>query len=390
MTTNENTQELHPPDARADTGPGELLSRKREALGLTHQQVADELHITMHYVRALEENAFDKLPGDVFVRGYIRAYAGFLKLDPQVLINVFNEYSGHKGEQYEISVTQIKRRRDRNLPWIVVSGVAFVAIAVGLWYFSSSGVPAPTPTPTSGTPTAVQSARSGAAAAAASSTIESANSTVRFPAAAPVAPATDRQQQSPVATPGQLTAPAPAQTPVQATPQNSTVTPASPEQPVQQIVPQPVQQQPSPQQFSPQQSNPQQSVPAPVEPAPAPATSPAQPTPSPSTPSSAPLQPAQGVTIDDVARVISVDAGGEDVVQITFNGNSHVQVDDGNDTQIYNDMQEAGDVLLISGSAPFDILLGDASTTELRLNGSRVDFSSSIRIDNSARLTIGL
>ncbi len=390
MTTNENTQELHPPDARADTGPGELLSRKREALGLTHQQVADELHITMHYVRALEENAFDKLPGDVFVRGYIRAYAGFLKLDPQVLINVFNEYSGHKGEQYEISVTQIKRRRDRNLPWIVVSGVAFVAIAVGLWYFSSSGVPAPTPTPTSGTPTAVQSARSGAAAAAASSTIESANSTVRFPAAAPVAPATDRQQQSPVATPGQLTAPAPAQTPVQATPQNSTVTPASPEQPVQQIVPQPVQQQPSPQQFSPQQSNPQQSVPLPVEPAPAPATSPVQPTPSPSTPSSAPLQPAQGVTIDDVARVISVDAGGEDVVQITFNGNSHVQVDDGNDTQIYNDMQEAGDVLLISGSAPFDILLGDASTTELRLNGSRVDFSSSIRIDNSARLTIGL
>ncbi len=390
MTTNENTQELHPPDARADTGPGELLSRKREALGLTHQQVADELHITMHYVRALEENAFDKLPGDVFVRGYIRAYAGFLKLDPQVLINVFNEYSGHKGEQYEISVTQIKRRRDRNLPWIVVSGVAFVAIAVGLWYFSSSGVPAPTPTPTSGTPTAVQSARSGAAAAATSSTIESANSTVRFPAAAPVAPATDRQQQSPVATPGQLTAPAPAQTPVQATPQNSTVTPASPEQPVQQIVPQPVQQQPSPQQFSPQQSNPQQSVPLPVEPAPAPATSPVQPTPSPSTPSSAPLQPAQGVTIDDVARVISVDAGGEDVVQITFNGNSHVQVDDGNDTQIYNDMQEAGDVLLISGSAPFDILLGDASTTELRLNGSRVDFSSSIRIDNSARLTIGL
>jgi cytoskeleton protein RodZ len=114
------------------------------------------------------------------------------------------------------------------------------------------------------------------------------------------------------------------------------------------------------------------------------------PTPTPSTPSGGPQQPAQGSTIDDVARVINVDAGGEDVVQITFNGNSHVQVDDGNDTQIYNDMQEAGDVVLISGSAPFDILLGDASTTELRLNGSKVDFSSSIRIDNSARLTIGL
>lgn len=369
MTTNENTQELHPPDTRTETGPGELLSRKREALGLTHQQVADELHITMHYVRSLEENAFDKLPGDVFVRGYIRAYAGFLKLDPQVLINVFNEYSGQKGVQYEINVTKARRRRDKNLPWIIVSGVAFVAIAIGLWYFNSNGVPAPTPTP--GAATAGQTQRPAAAAA---STIESANANLRFPAAAPVTqptqptavppgatatpslnamPGADRLQQVPATIPGQLTTP-------------SLTAPAQP---------------------APAQTTPLQSSPVPAS---SPSASPVQTTPSPSTPSSAPQQPTQGVTIDDVARVISVDAGGEDVVQITFSGNSHVQVDDGNDTQIYNDMQEAGDVVLINGSAPFDILLGDASTTELRLNGSRVDFSSSIRIDNSARLTIGL
>ena len=77
-------------------------------------------------------------------------------------------------------------------------------------------------------------------------------------------------------------------------------------------------------------------------------------------------------------------------MQIIFKGNSFVEVDDGNDKQIYSDTQKAGDVVLINGSAPFEILLGDASATELRLNGSRVDFSSSIRIDNSARLTIGL
>ncbi|MDO9319632.1 MAG: DUF4115 domain-containing protein [Gammaproteobacteria bacterium] len=353
MTINENAQELRPPDAQTETGPGELLSRKREAMGLTHQQVADELHITMHYVRSLEENAFDKLPGDVFVRGYIRAYAGLLKLDPQVLINVFNEFANQKGEQYEISVTKAKRRRDKNLPWIVVSGVAFVAIAIGLWYFNSNGVPAPTPTP--GAATAGQTQRPGAAA---TSTIENANANVRFPAAAPVAPGTGRLQQMPTSIPGQVTTPAPAQ--------------AVPAQP------------------APQQSTPQPSIQVPAEPASSPSTIPSQTTPSQSAPSGLPQQPTQGVTIDDVAHVISVDAGGEDVVQITFGGNSLVQVDDGNDTQIYADMQEAGDVVLINGSAPFDILLGDASTTELRLNGSRVDFSSSIRIDNSARLTIGL
>ncbi len=389
MIINENAQELYPADARTETGPGELLSRKREALGVTHQQVAAELHITMHYVRALEENAFEKLPGDVFVRGYIRAYAGFLKLDPQVLINVFNEYSGKKVVQYEISATKAKRRRDKNLPWIIVSGVAFIVIAVGLWYFGSSGVPAPTPTP--GAAIGGQTQRP---AAAAGSTIESANANVRFPAAAPVAPpvtppvappALDGLQQVPATLPGQLT------TPAQAVPAQPVLTTPAPSN-AGQALPAPI---------APIQTTPQQSSPAPasspsanpVLPTPPPTTpsgGPQQPTPPPRTPSGGPQQPAQGSTIDDVARVINVDAGGEDVVQLTFNGNSHVQVDDGNDTQIYNDMQEAGDVVLISGSAPFDILLGDASTTELRLNGSKVDFSSSIRIDNSARLTIGL
>ncbi len=377
MIINENAQELYPADARTETGPGELLSRKREALGVTHQQVAVELHITMHYVRALEENAFEKLPGDVFVRGYIRAYAGFLKLDPQVLINVFNEYSGKRVVQDEISATKAKRRRDKNLPWIIVSGVAFIVIAAGLWYFGSSGVPAPTPTP--GAAIGGQTQRP---AAAAGSTIESANANVRFPAAAPVAPpvtppvappALDGLQQVPATLPGQLT------TPAQAVPAQPALTTPAPSN-AGQALPAPT---------APIQTTPQQSSPVPAS---SPSANPVLPTPPPppSTPSGGPQQPAQGSTIDDVARVINVDAGGEDVVQITFNGNSHVQVDDGNDTQIYNDMQEAGDVVLISGSAPFDILLGDASTTELRLNGSKVDFSSSIRIDNSARLTIGL
>lgn len=373
MIINENAQELYPADARTETGPGELLSRKREALGVTHQQVAVELHITMHYVRALEENAFEKLPGDVFVRGYIRAYAGFLKLDPQVLINVFNEYSGKRVVQDEISATKAKRRRDKNLPWIIVSGVAFIVIAVGLWYFGSSGVPAPTPTP--GAAIGGQTQRP---AAAAGSTIESANANVRFPAAPPVTPpvappALDGLQQVPATLPGQLT------TPAQAVPAQPALTTPAPSN-AGQALPAPT---------APIQTTPQQSSPVPAS---SPSANPVLPTPPPppSTPSGGPQQPAQGSTIDDVARVINVDAGGEDVVQITFNGNSHVQVDDGNDTQIYNDMQEAGDVVLISGSAPFDILLGDASTTELRLNGSKVDFSSSIRIDNSARLTIGL
>jgi len=89
-------------------------------------------------------------------------------------------------------------------------------------------------------------------------------------------------------------------------------------------------------------------------------------------------------------RLINIDAGGDDVLQIVFNGVSSVQVDDGSDKQIYRDTRGAGDVLRITGSVPFDISLGDAGAVELSLNGDPIEFRSSIRSDNSARLTIGL
>ena len=394
MTSNDNAQELHPPGQSLDTGPGELLARKREALGMTVQEVADELRITKYYVHSLEENAFDRLPGDVFVRGYIRAYAVLLKLDPQVLINVFNEYAHKQGVEHEIFATLTRRRGDRNQPWIIVSGVAFVAIAIALWYFNS-GVPAPTPTPGSA---AGQSQSSGRTA---NSTIQNANAGDRFPAVAPsaVSPATntsttapavtpnlltpdsaittDRAQQLPGATPGTLTQPAQSAPPQSA----PALTPPAQGLPTQNL---PTQSQITPTQNQSTPGAPVQTAPVPTDAAPA--TAPAGPAPT-GTPRQ---QPTQETPVDDVARVINVDAGGEDVVQIIFKGNSFVEVDDGNDKQIYSDTQKAGDVVLINGSAPFEILLGDASTTELRLNGSRVDFSSSIRIDNSARLTIGL
>ncbi|MES3007473.1 MAG: RodZ domain-containing protein [Pseudomonadota bacterium] len=434
MNNDENTDELHPPDESRETGPGELLSRKREALGMSVQDVADELHITMHYVRSLEENAFDKLPGDVFVRGYIRAYASLLKLDPQVLVNVFNAYTDKQGVEHEICVTQARRRRDKNLPWIIVSGVAFVAIAVGLWYFNSSSTPAPTPTPGSatgqtarpntGTTSVIQNANAGARFPATAPTtttpattapttatpvitgsasavspsvvpapVDAAASIISTPAAATSAdfasggaattqpnaaaaqstdavPATDRTSLLPVTEPVRDSSPASA-IPAQTAPAQTT--------PVQTL---PTQTSPTP--SAPAQTTPVQSAPTPSVPT---QSAPAQSSP---TPAVTPQQPVAEPSVDDVARVINVDAGGQDVVQITFGGNSLVQVDDRSDKQIYSDVQEAGDVVLINGSAPFNILLGDASTTELRLNGSRVDFSSSIRLDNSARLTIGL
>jgi cytoskeleton protein RodZ len=119
--------------------PGEMLRERRELRALSVQQVADELHLTMHFIRALEDDAYDKLPGDVFARGYLRSYATLLGLDSEKMMHVFNEHV--RARQSKLQAARQKRaarrRKDRNLPWIVFSGVAFIGVAIVLWYFNA-------------------------------------------------------------------------------------------------------------------------------------------------------------------------------------------------------------------------------------------------------------
>ena len=81
---------------------------------------------------------------------------------------------------------------------------------------------------------------------------------------------------------------------------------------------------------------------------------------------------------------------GTDTLRISFSGANWVEVNDGEENQIYRDLRVAGDVLEITGSAPFSILLGDAPRARLTFNGNEIDVSDNIRVDNSARLTVGL
>jgi len=65
--------------------PGRLLQRAREAQNLSVPDVARHLKLSVHQVEFLEAGEFDKLPGPVFVRGFVRNYARLVKLDPEVL-----------------------------------------------------------------------------------------------------------------------------------------------------------------------------------------------------------------------------------------------------------------------------------------------------------------
>lgn len=70
----------------AAEAPGAALAAARQAQNLSVADVAHQLKLSVSQIEALEAGAFTKLPGPIFVRGFIRNYARLLKLDPEALL----------------------------------------------------------------------------------------------------------------------------------------------------------------------------------------------------------------------------------------------------------------------------------------------------------------
>ncbi|MBC54571.1 MAG: hypothetical protein CMQ34_12130 [Gammaproteobacteria bacterium] len=266
------------------TTPGSLLLAQRETLELSLQHVADELNLTMHYVRALESDSYDKLPGDVFAKGYIRSYARLLGLDPDQMLEIYREFTTHKLARKEEAIKRHARRRmDKNRPWIIFSGVAFVVVAIVLWLLST------------GNEAETASADMTREAVSVTGNIEGGDIDAMpvFDSAptADLAPATDT---------------------------------------------------------------------------------------------------GVGAVAEDGADLTSLSWPGDDRVQLVFSQDSLVEIEHRGGDETHREMHLTGEQLAVQGTAPFSIVMDNAPGVTLSFNGRQVDFSSTIKADNSVRLNIGL
>ncbi|MEX2131693.1 MAG: RodZ domain-containing protein [Pseudohongiellaceae bacterium] len=311
---NENISELSEPAAAVLITPGSLLKLERERRELSEKVVADQLHITMHYVRSIEADRYDKLPGTVFARGYIKNYALLLGLEPGELIALFDSFIEEKQEARQEVTRRIEARRqkDRNLPWLVFSVIAFILGFAALWAYNSFFVVIDEGSYLSG-----------------------------------------QQQTNAIATGSDLASAGIADN-RQPTP------PISPPLIAQSAIPEPE---------IPEPVNSQLLNPLPLNPL---------------------LLNPLLLNPQKDEQVIEVMAAGIDVLMIRFSGESWVEVSDDSGFPPYRDIREAGDILQITGNAPFNVLLGDAPYASMELNGVPVDVANNIRIDNSARLVVGL
>ena len=70
--------------------PGRVLRSAREALGLSRREIAEALNLLESTVVAIEDDDAARQPEPVFLRGYVRNYAKLLRLDPEPLVATLN------------------------------------------------------------------------------------------------------------------------------------------------------------------------------------------------------------------------------------------------------------------------------------------------------------
>lgn len=145
---------------RADVG--DALREAREARGSTLAEVERDTKIRARYLRAIEEERWDDLPGRAAARGFVSTYSHYLGLDEERLVAAYMRRHGRTGEIERLPADVLPRRgtlpgRSR-WPGAVVIVAAAAIVLSGLLIVALPGDPDETePATVTGDPQAAQS-----------------------------------------------------------------------------------------------------------------------------------------------------------------------------------------------------------------------------------------
>ncbi len=76
---------------RLERSVGPYLKEVRESKGIGLEEAASVTRIGKNYLLAIEEEAFDKLPSAVYIKGFLRVYAGYLGLSGDEVVAMYDK-----------------------------------------------------------------------------------------------------------------------------------------------------------------------------------------------------------------------------------------------------------------------------------------------------------
>lgn len=107
--------------------------------GVSLEEIADSTKIGTRSLRALEDEDFEKLPGGIFNRGFVRAYSRFLGLDEDQTVADFDAaWKEYEAATRPVQVPEAEEEATagESRPfWIIATALALVVLIAAGWYF---------------------------------------------------------------------------------------------------------------------------------------------------------------------------------------------------------------------------------------------------------------
>src|SRR5664279_3887300 len=114
-----------PPSETATEKVGDILRKERITRRIALETIAKDLKLNVKYVRSLEANDYNDLPGAPYVRVYLRSLAKYLLLDPDDILKKFYAGSGinddklRKDSDTKINISMANEvKRSESKPWL--------------------------------------------------------------------------------------------------------------------------------------------------------------------------------------------------------------------------------------------------------------------------------
>lgn len=120
--------------APSTEGPGRRLRALRESMDLELSRVAVLLHLSEEKLVALEADDYGKLPGPVFVQGYLRNYARLLEVPVEPVLKAYRAASPESAVMPELRITQVSHEVRsghalvRLVTWGIVVGLILLSV----------------------------------------------------------------------------------------------------------------------------------------------------------------------------------------------------------------------------------------------------------------------
>jgi len=110
---------------------GETLRRERELRQISLREISEATKINLRYLEALERDDFRHLPGGVFNKGFVRAFAQFIGIDGDAMVMAYlDEERSQEARSPAVSTEPPPATAPAGVRWWVATLIAVLVLLV--------------------------------------------------------------------------------------------------------------------------------------------------------------------------------------------------------------------------------------------------------------------